>query len=126
MVDTAAWLVDAVIPEVPVRQWVLSLPYRVRTLFAYDASACRLVRNVLVRAVSGFYERTARRAGVPRPRAGAVAFVQRFDSGLRLANAALFANWDAFIDPEGQPAARRARAPPAGAATTAVRSRRRA
>lgn len=23
MVDTAAWLVDAVIPEVPVRQWVL-------------------------------------------------------------------------------------------------------
>ena len=84
MVDTAAWLVDAVIPEVPVRQWVLSLPYRVRTLCAYDASACRLVRNVLVRAVSGFYERTARRAGVPRPRAGSVAFVQRFDSGLRL------------------------------------------
>ena len=84
MVDTAAWLVDAVIPAVPVRQWVLSLPYRVRTLCAYDASACRLVRNVLVRAVSGFYERTALRAGVPRPRAGAVAFVQRFDSGLRL------------------------------------------
>ena len=84
MVDTAAWLVDAVIPEVPVRQWVLSLPFRVRTLCAYDAAACRLVRNVLVRAVSGFYERMALRAGVPRPRAGAVAFVQRFDSGLRL------------------------------------------
>jgi hypothetical protein len=59
-------------------------PYRVRVLCAYDAAACRRVRNVLVRAVSGFYERTARRAGVPRPRAGAVAFVQRFDSGLRL------------------------------------------
>ena len=84
MVDTAAWLCDAVIPTVPVRQWVLSLPYRVRTLCAYDAAACRVVRNVLVRAVSGFYERTARREGVPRPRAGAVAFVQRFDSGLRL------------------------------------------
>ncbi len=39
---------------------------------------------MLVRAVSGFYERAARRAGLPRPRAGAVAFVQRFDSGLRL------------------------------------------
>ena len=35
-------------------------------------------------AVSGFYERAARRAGLPRPRAGAVAFVQRFDSGLRV------------------------------------------
>jgi hypothetical protein len=60
MVGTAAWLCDAVIPEVPVRQQVLSLPHRVRTLCAYDASACRLVRNVLVRAVSGSYERMAR------------------------------------------------------------------
>ena len=84
MVDTAAWLVDAVILEVPVRQWVLSLPYRVRALCAYDPAACALVRSVLVRAVAGFYERTARRAGVPRARGGAVAFVQRFDSALRL------------------------------------------
>ena len=84
MVDTAAWLCDAVIPEVPVRQWVLSLPFRVRTLCAYDTEACALVRGVMVRAVSGFYERTAKRWGVPRPRAGAVVFVQRFDSGLRL------------------------------------------
>jgi hypothetical protein len=84
MVDTAAWLCDAVMPEVPVRQWVLSLPYRVRALCAYDGDACVVVRGVFVRAVSGFYERTAKRAGVPRPRAGAVSFVQRFDSGLRL------------------------------------------
>jgi hypothetical protein len=84
MVDTAAWLVDAVIPEVSVRQWVLSLPYRVRALCAYDPAACVLVRSVLVRAVAGFYERTARRTGVPRARGGAVAFVQRFDSALRL------------------------------------------
>jgi hypothetical protein len=53
-------------------------------LCAYDTEACALVRGVMVRAVSGLYERTAARAGVPRPRAGAVAFVQRFDSGLRL------------------------------------------
>ncbi len=84
MVETAAWLVDAVIPEVPVRQWVLSLPYRVRVWCAFDADACALVRRVLVRTVSGFYERAARRAGLPRPRAGAVAFVQRFDSALRV------------------------------------------
>jgi hypothetical protein len=77
-------LCDAVLPEVPVRQWVLSLPYRVRALCAYDAAPCALVRSVLVRAVSGFYERMAARAGVPLPRTGAVAFVQRFDSALRL------------------------------------------
>jgi hypothetical protein len=34
MVDTAACLVDRVIAEVPVRQWVLSLPYRVRHVCA--------------------------------------------------------------------------------------------
>jgi hypothetical protein len=34
MVDTAGWLVDRVIPEVPVWQWVLSLPYRVRHVCA--------------------------------------------------------------------------------------------
>ncbi len=84
MVDTAAWLVDRVIPAVPVRQWVLSLPYRVRVLCAYDPAICAGVRRILLRAVSGFYEGKARRRGLPRVRAGAVAFVQRFDSGLRV------------------------------------------
>ena len=85
MADTAAWLVDRVIPDgVPVRQWVLSLPYRLRLVCAYEADACALVRGLLVRVVSGMYERRARRLGLPRPRTGAVAFVQRFDSGLRL------------------------------------------
>ena len=74
----------AIPPQAPVRQWVLSLPYRLRLLCAYDADACSLVRRVLVRAVSGFYEGRAQRCGVSRPRTGAVAFVQRFDSGLRL------------------------------------------
>ncbi|MCP4039804.1 MAG: hypothetical protein GY733_22865, partial [bacterium] len=83
MVDTAAWLVDRVLPEVPVRQWVLSLPYRVRLLCAYDPEVCAKVRKVLIRAVSRYYERAAKRRGKVRPRAGAVAFVQRFDSGLR-------------------------------------------
>jgi len=85
MVDTAAFLVDEVIPdEAPVRQWVLSLPYRVRFLCAHDPAALAAVRRIVVRAVSGYYERTAKRLGKPLPRAGAVAFVQRFDSGLRL------------------------------------------
>jgi len=84
MVDTAAWLVDHVIPEVPVRQWVLSLPYRVRLLCAYDPDVCARVRRILVRAVSGYYESRARRASLPRPLAGAVAFSQRFDSALRV------------------------------------------
>jgi hypothetical protein len=85
MVATAAHLVDHVIPAAaPVRPWGLSLPYRVRFVCANDPAALAAVRRILVRAVSGHYERAAARLGKPRPRTGAVAFVQRFDSGLRL------------------------------------------
>jgi len=36
MVDTAARLTDEVLPRVPVRQWVLSLPYEIRYRLAWD------------------------------------------------------------------------------------------
>ena len=36
MADTAARLVDDVLPRVPVRQWVLSFPYEIRYRLAYD------------------------------------------------------------------------------------------
>jgi hypothetical protein len=44
MADTAAWLVDRVFPEVPVRQWVLALPYPVRFLCAFDPPTAGGVR----------------------------------------------------------------------------------
>jgi len=34
MADGAAWLVDQVLPERPIRQWVLSLPFPMRFLLA--------------------------------------------------------------------------------------------
>ena len=34
MADGAAWLVDQVLPERPIRQWVLSLPFPLRFLSA--------------------------------------------------------------------------------------------
>jgi hypothetical protein len=37
MTEYAARLVDEVLPRVPVRQWVLSLPYRLRYLLDHDA-----------------------------------------------------------------------------------------
>ncbi len=35
----------------PVRQWVLSLPFRIRYLLAYDAKLCFAVRRILVHAI---------------------------------------------------------------------------
>jgi hypothetical protein len=51
MAETAAYLVDHVIPRVPVRQWVLSFPIPLRLLFATDpellAPVLRIVHRVI-------------------------------------------------------------------------------
>ena len=39
MADTAARLVDHVLPEVPIRQWVLTLPYPLRYRCAWNGAA---------------------------------------------------------------------------------------
>ena len=84
MAEAAAHLVDHVLPEVPIRQWVLSLPHKVRFLIARHPDLNRLVRGVFVRAVQSFYKRRARDLGTPDRRCGAVVCTQRFDSALRL------------------------------------------
>ena len=41
MAEQAAKLVDHVLPHVPARQWVLTLPYRLRYLLARNHQLCR-------------------------------------------------------------------------------------
>lgn len=84
MADTAAHLVDRVLPDVPTRQWVLSLPFEIRFLLARDPDLCARIRAIFVRAVFSFLRRRARERGVTQPRPGSVMFQQRFDSALRL------------------------------------------
>jgi hypothetical protein len=84
MAEAAAHLVDHVLPEVPIRQWVLSLPHSIRFLIARHPDLNRLVRGIFVRAVQSFYQRRARDHGRPGGRGGAVVCTQRFDSALRL------------------------------------------
>ena len=84
MTERAAHLVDYVFPDVPVRQWVLTLPSRVRYALAWDHVLCRAVVAVFVRAVLGWYRRRARQQGVSNGRGGAVVIVQRFGSALNL------------------------------------------
>jgi hypothetical protein len=84
MAERAAHLVDQVFAEVPVRQWVLSLPHRLRYVLAWDHALCRAVTGVFVRAVLGDLRRRARQVGVPDGRGGAVAIIQRFGAALNL------------------------------------------
>ncbi|MEW6755716.1 MAG: transposase [Candidatus Latescibacterota bacterium] len=84
MADSAAHLVDHVLPHVPVRQWVLSLPFEIRYRLAWDGHLLSAVLGVFVRVVSGWYRRQARHQGHPGGRGGAVTLVQRFGSALHL------------------------------------------
>jgi hypothetical protein len=84
MAERAAHLVDHVFPAVPVRQWVLTLPHRIRYLLAWDHALCRAVVAVFIRAVLGFLRRRAREHGIADGRGGAVAIIQRFGAALNV------------------------------------------
>ena len=73
-----------VLPAVPVRQWVLSFPRRLRFLAArHPALASRLLA-IFTRAVFAWQRRVARRRGVGDPRTGGVTAVQRSGSAINL------------------------------------------
>jgi hypothetical protein len=87
MNDTAVHLVERVLPKVRIRQWVCALPWALRVRLGYDRELCSEVLGIFVGEVSRSLRRRAReRWGVSPSEAktGAVTFVQRFDSALRL------------------------------------------
>jgi hypothetical protein len=84
MTERAAHLVDEVLPRVPVRQWVLSLPHRLRYLLAWNHTLCRAVLGIYVRALLSFQRQQAHQCGIPNGRAGSVTVIQRFGGGLNL------------------------------------------
>jgi hypothetical protein len=85
MADTAAHLADCVLPEVPVRQWVLSLPFQLRYRLAYDAPLTSQVLSGFRRALFAPLRRRARKRWDVHPgQCGAATFVQRFGSALNL------------------------------------------
>ena len=84
MTERAAHLVDGVLPPVPVRQWVLTLPYRLRYLLAWDHGLARAVLAVYARALLEYYRGRARSRGIRDGRTGTLTVIQRFGSGLNL------------------------------------------
>ena len=85
MSERAAHLVDAVLPRVPVRQWVLTVPHGLRYRMADDPSLTTKVLNVFVRAISSWLKRRARKLRIAGTlKTGAVTVIQRFDSALAL------------------------------------------
>ena len=83
MCDVAAHLTDHVLPHVPARQWVLSVPKRLRPYLHHDVRVASAVLQILLRAIRTTLRRSSPGAP-PRAQLGAVSFFHRFGSSLHV------------------------------------------
>jgi hypothetical protein len=83
MSQTAAYLVDHVIPHVPVRQWVLPLPIPLRVLLAAQPELVTPVLQVVQRVVTR-HLLAAAGLSADEGHGGAVTLIQRFGSAANL------------------------------------------
>jgi len=81
MVETAAHLVDHVLPPLPVRQWVLSVPKRLRPFLHHNPVIAGAVLRIFLRAIRTTLRDASPGAG-PGAQIGAVSFLHRFGSSL--------------------------------------------
>jgi len=84
MVDSAAHLVDEVFPKRPIRQWVLSVPFPLRYLFATNPQVMSRVLAIVYRVISTFLIKRSGRTVKSGAQSGAVTLIQRFGSALNL------------------------------------------
>jgi hypothetical protein len=84
MHNTAFHLVEHVLPHVPYRQWVLTLPRPVRLLMARDKMVLSQVLSILLRTLFSFQRRAAKKDGFDNVLPGSITFVQLFGSALNL------------------------------------------
>ena len=84
MAQTSANLLDHVLPaNVPLRQWVVTLPHALRARIAYDGVLLGAVVRLFADTVLGWYRRRMQIAGAPGGRGGGITVVQRVSSDLR-------------------------------------------
>jgi hypothetical protein len=88
MADVAVHLEERVLPRVPIRHWICSLPWGLRALLGYDKKLCAEVVSGFMKEVDRSLRWRAKRehglASMSQAFTGAVTAVQRTDSALRL------------------------------------------
>jgi hypothetical protein len=86
MCGTAANLTEHVLPEAPLRQWVLTFPFAWRRRLAHDGALLGAVTRIFVTTVQRFYERRATGRAAPAraspTKTGAVTVLQRTSSDM--------------------------------------------
>ena len=81
MGDTAAHLVDRVLPEADYRQWVLTFPWELRLTLAMNRELFATMLRTFLRTLFVWQRRRGRALGI-RGETGAVTFIQRFGGAL--------------------------------------------
>jgi hypothetical protein len=80
----AATLVDHVLPDVPIRQFVATMPFPLRVPLAFDGKLLGQVLRIFTDTVSRWYRKRHVARGLPDGETGAVTAIQRANSDLRL------------------------------------------
>ena len=80
MAETAAYLVDNIIPPVRIRQYVLSVPIPLRYWMASNKKLLAGVHKIFASEIESFYTKKHKKAS----RSGSVCCVQRFGGALNL------------------------------------------
>jgi hypothetical protein len=86
MAQTAAHLVEQVIPWVPTRQWVVSVPVPLRYWMASSQDLTAMVHTIMRTTIGQYYVNKAVTRGFERSniQPGSVTFIQRFGSAINL------------------------------------------
>src|SRR5262247_4122368 len=86
MAQTAAHLVECVIPWVPTRQWVVSVPIPLRYWMASSQDLTAKVHTIIRTTIGQYYVNQAVTRGFERAslQPGSVTFLQRFGSAINL------------------------------------------
>jgi hypothetical protein len=82
--DTAAHLVDRVLPDVPYRQLVMTFPFTLRGHLAFHPGLFTRTINACLRTVFSWQRKRGRALGIRDGRTGAVTFIQRFGNAINL------------------------------------------
>jgi Putative transposase/Transposase zinc-binding domain len=86
MAQTAAHLVERVIPWVPTRQWVVLVPIQLRYWMASSQDLTAMVHTIIRTTIGQYYVNKAVTRGFERAnmQPGSVTFIQRFGSAINL------------------------------------------
>jgi hypothetical protein len=83
MNEQAEHLVDRVLPQVPYRQWVLTLPGALARVVAFDGALSTAVFGVFADELSRWQRERANGLGIADPQTGSLLEIQRFADGAR-------------------------------------------